>query len=671
MNPSEPIASRSAQLARGLATLALLKANFDSGTDHIDMLVPFVLDCIAAHSTDDFKADDIRTTLLDRHGLQIPSASIQVILTRVSRRHNSIRREGGRYFRVPGIRSAVPDIPNATRMIQSEHLVIAGTLRKFATTNKVPVATDDDALALLFDFLAQYHVLLLLESPSEDSGAPVLQNLVKGLGSREMRTVARFILERCLPDSQLRGTLERMLEGFVLQNALLLKDITTATRKFSNLTVFFDTGFLLQALGLTGEAAALAARESLDLLRVTNASLAVFRITINEIKRILSVYERHLGSADGIAALRPTPLTRYMVTHHFSPSDVRENIALLEKQVRGLGVTIKEIPTHDQRYTLGEPDLSRRLRKADESDLEPRVVHDVNCVAAILTLRAGHVSNSYDTAGAVFATTSGLVVKDVREWYREQGESGVPPIIHQLALSNIAWLKKPAAATNLKLHELVALCSAALGPSTRTWQLFLRHLRKLRDSQQLTSDEMVAIIATEIIDSLLTQFDDEVEPDATTLTEVVERVKATYQSETMARIAKVERKASEEVASALIETAKTKVDLRKKEEEHRNLVLNLRGKAATIARIVGWAFFVVIALILVIGPPVIGYNLIPIGTTLAGVVAYVVTGTVWLAAVLGLLWGGHVDQWRRVVEVRVDRSLRKWFGITETLKTPE
>lgn len=388
MSLSQPSPNRSAKLARGLATLALLKANFDSGTDHIDMLVPFVLDCIAAHPTDDFGPDEIRAALLDRHGFQIPIAPIRTILSRSQSRSKKIKREGGRYFRLPGIRATVPDIPNATAKIQSEHYVIASALREFAVTNKVQVSTQDDALALLFEFLAQYHVLLLLESPPDDESAPMLRDQLKGLGSREMRTVAAFVIERCLPNSQLRATLQSMLEGFVLQNALLLKDIDAVKRKFSNLTVFFDTGILLEALGLTGEAAALAARESLDLLRTTNASLAVFECTINEIKRILSVYERHLGSTDGVANLKPTPVTRYMLTHRFSPSDVRENIAILETQIRGLGLGIKAIPKHDSRYTLGEADLSKRLRKTDESDLEPRVMNDVDCIAAIITLRA-------------------------------------------------------------------------------------------------------------------------------------------------------------------------------------------------------------------------------------------------------------------------------------------
>jgi ABC-type multidrug transport system fused ATPase/permease subunit len=182
---------------------------------------------------------------------------------------------------------------------------------------------------------------------------------------------------------------------------------------------------------------------------------------------------------------------------------------------------------------------------------------------------------------------------------------------------------------------------------------------------------MVAIIAADITDTLLTQFDDDIEPDATTLTEIVERVKATYQSEATARIADVQRKASEEVASVVSAREKTREELRKKEEEHRNLVLNLRAKIITFARLTSWVFFVGVALILVVGPLFIGYNLVSTGTPVAKIVVYVITSVVWLAGVLRLLWGGHINQWRRSFELRVDRSLRKWFGITDTLKTLE
>ncbi len=47
--------------AKGLATLALLKANYDAGKDHIEMFVPFILDAISIHPSGDFAAEDIKS----------------------------------------------------------------------------------------------------------------------------------------------------------------------------------------------------------------------------------------------------------------------------------------------------------------------------------------------------------------------------------------------------------------------------------------------------------------------------------------------------------------------------------------------------------------------------------------------------------------------------------
>ena len=173
-----------------------------------------------------------------------------------------------------------------------------------------------------------------------------------------------------------------------------------------------------------------------------------------------------------------------------STSDVRQARALVQKQLGQLGIDIRPIPPHDRRYTRDEADLTRRLQApgfADTDPIEPRVQHDVDCVAAVLTSRGARSPDSLDHARAIFATTSSGVVQTVNEWWRAGGEVGLSPIIHYIVLSNAAWLKKPGAATDLKLRELVALCTAALRPSATAWQRFLRHLRKLEDSGELST----------------------------------------------------------------------------------------------------------------------------------------------------------------------------------------
>jgi hypothetical protein len=267
-------------------------------------------------------------------------------------------------------------------------------------------------------------------------------------------TVARFLQESAIAGGESAEILQEMLEGFVLQNTLLLKDVSTVARRFRDLHVFMDSGLLFAALGLRGPAAETATRELISLLRDTGAVIDVFEPTIKEMRQILSIYEYRVGTSAGRQSLHPTELTRHILSGRFTPSDIRTKSALIENNLRALEVNIRELPERDERWTLDERSLGKLLAAA-KGENEPRVVHDVDCIAGILTYRRGKRTDSLDEAQAVFATASHKTVQNTQQWYAGEEVGGVPPIIHYLELSNRAWLKKPASATKLKLQELM------------------------------------------------------------------------------------------------------------------------------------------------------------------------------------------------------------------------
>ena len=65
--PPQPTATQ------GLATLAVLKANFDQGHDHVEMFLPFVLEVITHLPKDDFDLQEIKDSLHAHLGLDCPS----------------------------------------------------------------------------------------------------------------------------------------------------------------------------------------------------------------------------------------------------------------------------------------------------------------------------------------------------------------------------------------------------------------------------------------------------------------------------------------------------------------------------------------------------------------------------------------------------------------------
>jgi hypothetical protein len=536
---------------RGLATLALLKTRFDEGRDHLGLFEPFLLDALAHCGTDNVLPADTCKLVATRSGLEIPLDTARSVLGRLARR-DILRRDGGRFFIVSLPADAALDA--ARSAVEASQLAFAKAFREFAATEAVSFSSDDDALAAMAAFIAENKVPLLLdEAPRE--ALPALDRMTT-------RVAARFIAERCVAPGQLQEGLAGLTEGMVLRDTLLLSDVARVSERFRGLIVALDTPILFAALGMTGAASRLASSEGLRLLREAGATTVVFDRTLAEMRRILAVYEEHLATPNGRLSLYPTDLTRYMLTSQLTPADLRIISTTLEHRLAQLSIPCRSVPSHEARYTLDEAALAAALVDPSTGHRDtPRIRHDVDCVAAVLTLRRGATATAVEGAGAVFCTSSGTVIQTVHKWYRSQGGRGLAPIVHQHAITSLAWLKRPAVARLLKVHELASVCMAALRPRRETWVKFIDNLRRMRDDGALSDDETVAIVASELTEPELARIDDDLGTDADTIAEVVERVRLSYQrtAEVAAQTAIQEAKAERTMAMGAAESADAEV----------------------------------------------------------------------------------------------------------------
>jgi DNA-binding IclR family transcriptional regulator len=142
---------------RGLATVAMLKVNFDAGRDHIAMFQPFVLDAVAHHDAD-LDAADIRQKVLARHELALPLNTLHTILGRIAK-GGYLRREGGRYFRTSKPLK-VSDVQKERIRVEERQKLLARRLRQAADDRGVEVGSDEDALAMILQCLQRYHIAL-------------------------------------------------------------------------------------------------------------------------------------------------------------------------------------------------------------------------------------------------------------------------------------------------------------------------------------------------------------------------------------------------------------------------------------------------------------------------------------------------------------------------------
>jgi hypothetical protein len=656
---------------KALATIAFLKIRLDEGHDHLGLFEPLILDALAHSGQQDFLATDLQPIIEHRTGLLVPTNTIQTLLGRFARRH-FLYRAGGRFFRTE---VALPEsrLDETRQDIETQQAKLAEVFMTFAESIGVRFGTVENALAAIATFISDNKVSLVLDEAVADS--PLERS---SLDRKSTRAIARFITEQCSGSPILLKALSALTEGILLQDALLFRDIPEAAHRFQNLLVALDTGILFAALGLTGVSNAVAAKEGLSLLREAGARTIVFSRTIDELRQILAVYEQKLGTNAGRLSLHPTALTHHVLTSRMSPADMRVISSSLEAHLAKIGIAILDMPEHVASYTLNEEELAKRLASETRPDRgAPRVRHDVDCIAAVLTLRAGRTATSIERSLAILSSTSGRVIHDVQQWFFAEGEHGIPPMVHHVALTSIAWLKKPAAAPNVKLHELAAICVAVMRPTRQTWLKVIETLRKLRDAGTITDDETAAIVASELTEPLLARLDDDLEPDADSIEQAIARVTEDYRNKASAAANEVITKAQENVlaiqsaADEAVRAAKAEASLAQQAAEDalskRDETLgNLERRIGRRAKIIANALFVITTIVVGVSavlsiPGVLDVLSEQFKWTARVIVAIAAVVTLYIT-----LQGGSLREFKCAVEDKIRQQIR-----TGWLSTPE
>lgn len=642
--------------AGALVTIAFLKAQLDSGNDHLGIFMPLVLDAAKAISAQSFTAADIQEKITQKHDMAIPEHTIATLLKRgISGNYFSRDRDIGRYRFEKSYKFTI-DISSEMSRIKEGQLRLADALIDHCSRRHLEVESQESALELLFKFIEEEQIAILL-------GANTSSQTSEGTTTKERTIIAEFLTYIIKTDEAYSAVLDDILTGLVLYRAALLPDLGVKTRKFNNLKVIFDSNLIRQAIGYEGMSSRTLLRETIDLLKEAGVQCIALDKSIQEIRRILNMYEDRLATSEGRLSLRPTPMTRYVLTSLLSSSDIREMKALLEEEIKSAGFQLLSVPHRIPDLTSAEQSLAKRLADSVTKDeLEPRVLHDVDCIASVLIFRLGKIAFDIENAGAVFATSSYKVIKSVRTWWTDdQRGSGFEPIVNIRGLTNLAWLKQPKMRKEFKKMELLTLCTAALRPTPDVWKKFIRHLNNLEKKKQITSDETAAIVISSLCDQLLHEVEigDPSDIDAHSLDEVVYRVRESYGY----KVDEVTRSYEEKIKEfgmqlILVNEQKEKIQ-QSTTETTRRLELHFDGKARKIAHLIAlpiyWGLSVILiagALIIIIGHPVhVGW---------VGILLLICVIIFICMELVGLLH--HGKQIYITLEQELTKKIRAWLG---------
>ena len=639
-----------------IPSLAILKVNWDAGWDYIENFVPFVAESVRTAAQAEVSLPELQRAISDQFGFTIPQGALSTIVRRAAKR-GYLQRRGGIYLRNDEAVAKV-ELAKVRNGVLRRYEALIRKLTDFCKERFGVEWSAEEADAALLAYLEEGSVAVLAAAVEGKVIAPPKQSV-----AHAEFLVGSFVAQMCEGDPSGFDFLETIVKGSMLAGVLLFPDLRQVERRFDRVQVYFDTGFVLQALGFEGESRVAPRRELLDLLYEQNARLRVFEHTLDEIRRVLDSAALALRDR---ALLRRTrsQVVQHLIDSKYSASDVELVITRLENSLRALRIELKPKPRHAERLGLDEVKLESILQEEVGYFRERALYHDSDSVTAIHRLRGGERQCQIESCQAMFVTTNQLLVRASARFFREElgdyADGMAPACVLDDVLTTLVWLKRPLRAPDLPRKRIVADCYAAMNPPAGLWRRYLDEIDRLETRGDISEDDYHLLRFTLAArNALMDRTFGAAEAFAEgTVAEVLEAAQAAARAETEAALraevaaravdqekaAEAERKAAE--AGARVEAE------RQARSDHR------RALAVSISR---WVTRVVwpLGLLFVVGATFLTlfFPDLPGGLYLPAAVAVLLPFGLLVAA--NLVFGVTLSSATRQVEVRVSRVVER------------
>jgi hypothetical protein len=283
--------------------------------------------------------------------------------------------------------------------------------------------------------------------------------------------------------------LETIIKGNMLANAIFLPDPSQAQRKFRKTEIFFDTSFLMYALGHAGEARKAPCTELLELIYEGGGELRFFRHTLNEARGALDACALRIARGETRESYGPS--MEYFLTMGYRASDIELFSISLERDLANMRVKIVDRPSYEREFVIDEPGLTEALKKEIHYRTPQPLVRDVESIAAIMRLRRGLRTIYVEECRAVFVTTNSGLAKVARDFLADElGHGSVAPAVTDYAMTNLLWLKRALEAPDLPRKRVIADCYAATQPEEHLWKKYLVEIEKLEAAGQVNREDV-------------------------------------------------------------------------------------------------------------------------------------------------------------------------------------
>lgn len=465
-----------------IISLAFLKVNCDSNRNgYLDNFLPLVVECLRSSSEKVISKNNLQKSLYDKFGLQIPLHVISLLLSKAKKRDYVFVTDHVYYRNDKNLSNL--SFQETQSKVQRIYSALIHDFCGFTKEKYNRDILESDAERIILSFISFNQVKIF----QSENNLRIIPDYPQ-LSQDEKIIVADYITSAQMNNPQIYDYIETIVKGYMLVNALYMPDSNSLDMKFQKTKIFFDTSFIIYALGYSGEEMSQPCLELLDLLYSSGAQLYCFRHTLDEIIGILNACSEKLGKNSDSLFGRSL---QYFISHGYTPSDILLLISSLERKVENLRIHIVEKPGYEQyQYVINETKLTDLLKTQYSFPKEMAINRDVESISSIYRLRKGVLNNRIEECKAIFVTTNNTFANVVNDFHDlEYDSSSISPCVTDFALTNLMWLKTPTKAPNLPMKRLIADCYASVQPDDSLMGKWINEIEKLEKQGSISVED--------------------------------------------------------------------------------------------------------------------------------------------------------------------------------------
>lgn len=464
---------------------ALLAVNIDSNKgSYLDYFSPMIIECLRLSDKELVSQTEIFTMLQDKFSITLPQHVIQSILKRLCRKKFVERDSILQVYKRNLNKIDNTNFKEKQNQVLENHTNLVSGLQEYLNI-KFSQLYSKEEVEVIFEKFLNNSVNTLIEDIQ-----------LNEVDEKDNYMIASYLSYLETTHSPLFQYYESIFIGNMVSTAVYFTEPDKYQQKFKNTKVYFDTTFIIFALGYADNVRKEPCLELIKILREQHASLRCFNHNIDEIKDILygCIDKVEKNSTDRFGT------TEYFIKKNYKRSDIQTIIHGLEDDIKkNLRFVIEEKPPYEPLiHNISEQSLSEFLDSKINYKNKSSLQRDIDSLHAVVRLRQGQKSHVVEKCKALFVTTNNRLSYYTKQYFeQEDSRNFISPIISDYVLTTIQWIKNPNVHPNLPKKRIIADCIASVQPTERVIKGYLDKIKTLKESGQISNEKYYLLRTSE------------------------------------------------------------------------------------------------------------------------------------------------------------------------------